>query len=58
MPERAYWSIPIKPEEEHMLAVPGSGGFSVLLMQERGKEYTPETRKKNMRSNIIAEGEF
>ena len=42
MPERGVWSIPIKPEEEHMLAVPGSGGFSVLLMQKQGKEYTPE----------------
>jgi CheY-like chemotaxis protein len=45
MPERTIWSIPIKPEQEHMLAVPGSGGFSVLLMQKQGREYSPETKE-------------
>ena len=45
MPERGVWSIPIKPEGEHMLAVPGSGGFSVLLMQKQGREYSPETKE-------------
>jgi hypothetical protein len=35
-PERGVWSIPIKPEEEHMLAAPGSGGYPVLLMQKQG----------------------
>ncbi len=45
MPERGVWSIPIKPEEEHMLAVPRSGGFSVLLMQKQGREYSPETKE-------------
>jgi CheY-like chemotaxis protein len=45
MPERSVWSIPVKPEEEHMLAVPGSGGFSILLMQKQGKEYSPETKE-------------
>ena len=34
IPERSVWSIPVKLQEEHMLAVPGSGGFSVLLMQK------------------------
>ena len=28
-----------------MLAVPGSGGFSVLLMQKQGREYSPETKE-------------
>src|SRR5712691_3384369 len=28
-----------------MLAAPGSGGYSVLLMQKQGKEYTPETKQ-------------
>jgi hypothetical protein len=27
VPERSVWSIPVKPEEEHMLAVPGPGSF-------------------------------
>jgi DNA-binding response OmpR family regulator len=29
-----------------MLAVPGSGGYSVLLMQKQGKEYTPDSKDK------------
>src|SRR2546422_2322541 len=29
-----------------MLAAPGSGGYSVLLTQKQGKEYTPETKEK------------
>jgi DNA-binding response OmpR family regulator len=28
-----------------MLAVPGSVGFSVLLMQKQGREYSPETKE-------------
>jgi two-component system, OmpR family, response regulator ChvI len=46
MPERSVWSIPVKLEQEHMLAVPGSGGFSVLLMQKQGREYSPETKQE------------
>ena len=45
VPERTIWSITIKPDEKHMLAVPGSGGFSVLLMQKQGREYSPETKE-------------
>src|SRR6266581_1708475 len=45
VPERTIWSIPIKPDEEHMLAVPGSGGFSVLLLQKQGTEYSPATKE-------------
>jgi len=45
IPERSVWSIPVKLEQEHMLAVPGSGGFSVLLMQKQGGEYSHETKE-------------
>jgi hypothetical protein len=34
-PEKSIWSIPAKQVEEHMIAVPGSGGFSLLLMQKQ-----------------------
>ena len=43
IPERSVWSIPVKLEQEHMLAVPGSGGFSILLMQKQEKQYPPQT---------------
>ena len=38
MPERSIWSIPIKPGEEHMLAVLGSGGISGMLRTKQGAE--------------------
>ena len=57
VPERTIWSIPIKPEEEHMFAIPGSGGFSVLLMQKQ-EEYKAavkeqQHREKQNRSRIL-----
>jgi CheY-like chemotaxis protein len=45
IPERSVWSIPVKQADEHVLAVPGSGGFSILLMQKQGREYSPETKE-------------
>ena len=44
IPERTIWSIPIKPEEEHMLAVPVPGGWSVR-MQKR-EQYQTETKEQ------------
>jgi CheY-like chemotaxis protein len=35
LPEKSVWSIPVKQGDEHMVAVPGSGGFSLLLMQKQ-----------------------
>jgi hypothetical protein len=34
LPEKSVWSIPVRQADEHMIAVPGSGGFSLLLMQK------------------------
>src|SRR5215469_14486986 len=34
-PEKSVWSIPVRETDEHMIAAPGLGGFSLLLMQER-----------------------
>jgi CheY-like chemotaxis protein len=45
VPERTIWSIPIKAEEEHMLAAPGSGGYSVILMQNQ-EEYKAATKEQ------------
>jgi CheY-like chemotaxis protein len=35
LPEKSVWSIPVREADEHMIAVPGSGGFSLLLMQKQ-----------------------
>jgi CheY-like chemotaxis protein len=35
VPEKTVWSIPVRQADEHMIAVPGSGGFSLLLTQKQ-----------------------
>ena len=36
VPEKTLWSIPVRQADEHIIAaVPGSGGFSALLMQKQ-----------------------
>ena len=34
-PEKSVWSIPVGHADEHMIAVPASGGFSLLLRQKQ-----------------------
>jgi CheY-like chemotaxis protein len=38
IPKRGVWSIPVQQGDEHMLAVPGSGGFSEVLIRKQGAE--------------------
>ncbi len=56
MPQTTIWSIPIKPEEEHMLAVPGSGSYSVLLMQKQ-EEQEYEKQYRETRRILIVDDE-
>ncbi|HYA82387.1 MAG TPA: response regulator [Candidatus Bathyarchaeia archaeon] len=35
LPEKTLWSIPVREADEHIIAVPGSGGFSLLFMQKQ-----------------------
>jgi CheY-like chemotaxis protein len=46
-PEKSIWSIPVKQAEEHMIAVPASGGFSFPFMekQEAYKTLTKEQQR-------------
>ena len=46
LPVKSFWSIPVRqPADEHVIAVPGSGGFSFLLMQKQ-EEYKTLTREQ------------
>ena len=54
VPERTILSIPIKPEEEHIIAVPASWWFSTLLTQKEEREYK-ETQ--NRRRILIVDDE-
>lgn len=55
VPERTILSIPIKPEEEHNIAIPTSCGFSTLLTQEKGAQEYKE--KQNRRRILIVDDE-
>jgi len=44
-PEKSVWSIPLRQADEHMIAVPGSGGFNILLTQKQ-EAYKTLTREQ------------
>jgi CheY-like chemotaxis protein len=45
-PEESVWSIPVRQADEHMIAVPDSGGFSFLLTQKQAhKTLTKEQQR-------------
>ncbi len=45
-PEKSVWSTPVKQADEHIIAVPASGGFSLLLNQKQyHKTLTKEHRR-------------
>jgi len=46
MPLKSIFSVPIKPEEEHMFGVPGLGGYSILIQN-----------KTKMRNSVARERE-
>jgi CheY-like chemotaxis protein len=54
VPERSVWSIPVKQADEHIIAVPTSGGFSLLLKQKQyHKTLTKEHRRFWKRMLIV-----
>jgi len=46
-PEESIWSTPVRQADEHMIAVPGQGGFNLLLTQrqEAHKTLTKEQER-------------
>ncbi|HXX96726.1 MAG TPA: response regulator [Candidatus Bathyarchaeia archaeon] len=44
-PVKSVWSIPIRQAGEHVIAVPGSGGFTLLLTQKQ-EAYKTVTREQ------------
>jgi CheY-like chemotaxis protein len=44
-PEKSVWSIPLRQADEHIIAVPGSGGFNLLLTQKQ-EAYKTLTREQ------------
>jgi len=46
MPLKSIFSVPIKPEEEHMFGVPGLGGYSILIQKQDEDEKQCRQRKR------------
>jgi len=56
LPVKSIWSIPVRqPADEHVIAVPSSGGFSFLHMQkqEAAKTLTKEQQRFWKRMLIV-----
>jgi CheY-like chemotaxis protein len=57
-PEESVWSIPVRQADEHMIAVPASGGFSLLgQKQEAYKTLTKEHQRFWKRILIVDDDE-
>jgi CheY-like chemotaxis protein len=52
-PEKSVWSIPVKQGDEHVIAVPGSGGFSLLLMQKQEPYKTVSKEQERFWKRIL-----
>src|SRR5215469_18957476 len=44
-PEESVWSIPVRQADEHMIAVPASGGASTFLLMQK-EEYKTLTKEQ------------
>jgi len=54
LPEKSVWSVPVRQADEHTVAVPGTGGLSLLLMQrEAHKTLTKEQQRSWKRLLIV-----
>jgi hypothetical protein len=38
-PEKSVWSIPARQADDHMIAVPGSGGFSLFTHPQALRDF-------------------
>ena len=47
-PEESVWSIPVRQTDEHMIAVPALGGFTLLLGQKQEPQRTTAILEKNI----------
>ena len=56
-PEKSIWSIPVRQADEHMIAVPASGGFSFLLMQKQEAYKTTKDQQRFWKRILIVDDE-
>jgi CheY-like chemotaxis protein len=52
-PEKSVWSVPVRQADEHIIAVPSSGGFSLLLMKKREAYKTLTSEQQRFWKRIL-----
>jgi CheY-like chemotaxis protein len=53
LPEKSVWSVPVRQADEHTIAVPGTGGLSLLIQREAHKTLTKEQQQFWKRIMIV-----
>jgi CheY-like chemotaxis protein len=56
-PEESVWSIPVRQADEHMIAVPDSGGFSFLLTQKQEADKNTKGQQRFWKRILIVDDE-
>jgi CheY-like chemotaxis protein len=56
-PEKSIWLIPVTQADEHMIAVPASGGFTLLLMQKQEAFKTTKDQQRFWKRILIVDDE-
>src|SRR5947209_870450 len=56
-PEKSVWSIPVRQADEHMIAVPALGGFTLLLMQKQEAYKTTKGQQRFWKRILIVDDE-
>jgi CheY-like chemotaxis protein len=56
-PEKSVWSIPVRQADEHIIAVPASGGFSLLLSQKEAYKTLTKEQQRFWKRILIVDDE-
>jgi CheY-like chemotaxis protein len=54
-PEESVWSIPVRQADEHMIAVPTSGGFSFLMQKREAHKTLTKEQQRFWRRILIVD---
>jgi CheY-like chemotaxis protein len=52
-PEKSVWSTPLRQADDHMIVVPGTGGFNLLITQKQEAYKTLTREQQRFRKRIL-----
>jgi len=56
-PEKSVWSVPVRQADEHTIAVPGTGGLSLSLMQREAHKTLTKEQQRYWKRILIVDDE-